>query len=1041
MSQIPEIIDNRKYLLKDVINKLIKNSTKVRIAAGYFYLNGFDIVKDNISQNCQIDIVIGTETDLLTARAIDKGYKAKENVSKEVIDIIKNSMKDIDDNQKDRIYGLSEMIKNGQINFKIYTKDKFHSKAYIFDVEYNQGEIKDKYAIIGSSNFTKRGLGAETVSGSNTELNAVLRQPSAVTEVKRWFNDIWNDSEEFNVELLNIINSNLRFETLKYTPFDIILKSLYTLYKDDKTFNKSQLNLDGLTEFQEFAVHRSISILERYNGVIIADSVGLGKTYIAIGLLEYFVSNDYKVLIICPASLREMWKNVGSKFDDAEIKVKSQESIGMSGLDYNEIDQVNAIIIDEAHNFRNDNTSRFKELVKVTYDKKIVQLTATPINNSVFDLYNIMTLFVREDEFKDKGITKLQDVFSDYENNKDKVNTVLSEIMIRRSRRFIRKKYGKGKDLIVDGKKAKFPKRNIFNVNYNLSDVYGSNIYDEISSRLENLYLPVISTEDLSEKQEAIIIGLIKKTFLKRFESSVYSFKRSIKKQQQYCKSALDGIKQGYLLCKKEFIESGIDFDLDTDIKDYPQIPISQYTGDVEVLTQNLLSDLADFNYILSIVEGITPSNDDKIQTLIRLLNGKLHGKKVLVFTEFKDTAVYLYNNIKDKVDGIVEEIDSDRSKKGRKERIIKRFAPHANKIQSIDNEIDILISTDVLAEGQNLQDCNIIINYDLPWNPVRIIQREGRIDRLTTKHDNIYIYNFMPEDSLESLLNLVDRINQKIKYINETVGQESKILSEKEKPSDKVFNDPNEENTDAARKMKDEKNAGIVLDKIEEQQEEFMPSEEYMRDDYVTYILQDESNQKRASNLPNGIYSIRNTGQYKGVFMYYKCGDDNYWLYYDCIKNDFMTNKALIYKIISYGHHLNVKPLKIKPNFDVGMILKKGKNFVKQEVKKAMQGQHALGRVDRVQLNIGVRVKQLLISPTCKRKDKKQLMKILRLLKRPLHKGIILKLKSFDLDGISDDELIFNLKTILKEIDTDSKKNTKSNDEDIKLVCYELFV
>ena len=198
------------------------------------------------------------------------------------------------------------------------------------------------------------------------------------------------------------------------------------------------------------------------------------------------------------------------------------------------------------------------------------------------------------------------------------------------------------------------------------------------------------------------------------------------------------------------------------------------------------------FDDILNILNNKDIIRDNKIKTLINILNTEIRNKKILIFTQYKDTARYIYKVLKDNIEDVnIEEIDG--SKKQDKQDIIQRFAPKANDFKIDDNkEIDILISTDILSEGQNLQDSNIIINYDLPWNPVRIIQREGRIDRITTEHDYIYLYNFMPDKDLDKLLNLVDKIKNKIKNINSTIGNESKIISEDEQITDKVFNDEN---------------------------------------------------------------------------------------------------------------------------------------------------------------------------------------------------------------------------------------------------------
>ncbi|ABK61114.1 helicase-related protein [Clostridium novyi] len=1041
MAEIPEIIDNRKYKLKDVINQIIKYSVKARIAAGYFYLNGFELVKENIGENCTLDIIIGTETDELTAATIEEGY-AKKSINP-LSDYIAHSMEksfhNINEEQEERIYDLSEMIKAGRVNFKIYTKEKFHSKAYIFDVEYNDGDVKDSYAIIGSSNFTKRGFGAETCAGSNTELNAVLRQHSAINEVKKWYEDIWNESEDFNMELLDIIERNLKVEKLTYSPMDIILKTLYNLYKDDNTFEEvKNLNLHELTEFQAFAVKRAIRILNKYNGVIIADSVGLGKTYVAKGLLKYFENIENDTLIICPASLKNMW-TTESKNLSIGVNVISQESIGVNGIDFRIVNNVQSIIIDEAHNFRNENASRFKELIKGTMGKKIVELTATPINNSIFDLYNIMTLFVKEDEFKEKfGIPRLRDLFNNYPQNKDKVENILSEILIRRSRSFIRKKYGKNNELIINCKKLKFPSRKIENINYSIANVYGSNLYEDISEKLQNLNLPVITDEKLSSKQIALMIGLIRKMFLKRLESSIEAFRESIKKQIKYCDILIDSINQGYLVSKKYIMSDSVeDF---YQIDEFNKIELSQYDGDVEKLISNIKSDYYDFKYILEKIENINEKKDAKLQMLINKLQWDLKGKKVIIFTEFKDTAKYIYNYIKNNINVEVAELDS--SNKMSKIKIVNRFAPKANNYELAINEkeIDVLVSTDVLAEGQNLQDCNIIINYDLSWNPVKIIQREGRIDRITTEFDKIFIYNFMPEDKLENLLNLVDKINIKIKYINETVGNESKILTSTELTNDKIFND--EEDTETLRKLKNKENKSEIINDIENKQDNILPSEEEMQEDYKNYLFNNTDNIKKVNQMGDGIYSIKTSTENKGIYMYYKVGKENYLLFYDILTDEFITNKAKIYSIISSGNFLEFKPIRKKIPIDVEGILEKGRKIVCEKVQDIIQSQIAPTEIGKVQREVAERIENMFLKAKYRSRITSEQRLIRKKIRKPLHKGTIMKLKSLKIEQFNDDELMDRLDEILSYIDLDQEdKKLSSRDEEVKLVCYEILL
>lgn len=1038
MPEIPEIIDNRNTLLKDTINNLIKYANKVDIATGYFYLNGFNLIKENINQNCQINIIIGNETNSLTAHEISKGYGLKKEF---ILNSMEKDLSYLDEEQKQRVYELSELIRDGKINFKIYVKDKFHSKAYIFDVSYN-GIIDKQYAIVGSSNFSMSGLGDIDARVINTELNAVLHQPSSIKEVKKWFNEIWEESEDFNEQLLSIIDNNVEVEKVDYSPFDILLKTLFEYLKEDKIFEEIQaLKLDDLTEFQAFAVKKAIQILETYNGVIVADSVGLGKTYVAKGLLRYFSMQEMKTLIICPASLRSMWEYQAEELN-INIGIITQESIGRDGISNEKIQNIGVIIIDEAHNFRNEGANRHKELIKVTMDKKVVQLTATPVNNSIFDLYNILTLFLKDDDFKNKyGIAKLRDIFNYYEDKKDEVANILNEVMIRRSRTFIRKKYGnKEKALLVNGKEIKFPSRHLKKISYSISDLYGENIFNEIANIIENLHLPIITKDSLSEGQQFYNKALVKTMFLKRFESSVEAFRYSIMKQIKYCDLLLSSIDEGYLITKKEVME-----DLDSDgydILDFvTKIKITDYQGNIEDLINQVKIDKVNLSNIISLIADIDHEKDVKLQTLInhiRINQKRNKNNKLLIFTQFKDTARYLYKHILDNNFGIVSEIDSKTNQNNRKEKVVAQFAPNANPdfFNPDKPEIDILISTDILSEGQNLQDCNTIINYDLTWNPVRIIQREGRIDRITTNHDNIYILNFIPDDKLDSILKLTKRLAEKIKYINETIGNESRIISDDEILIDKVFN---EKDYEQIQKVNDEDQT--LLDELEQERDNIIPSEEYIYEDYKELLFNNETNMEYVSTLPDGIYSIRKSETHKGVFMYYKVASESYWLFYEINNNELKTSKAEIYKLISTGNYLKSKPIKRTINFNVEVILELGKKYVTDQLNNIAQVQVTSSEIDKVQKDIAERLEKIFAKTKFRSRITIEQRKIRKKLKRPLHKGTISRLKTIDFASLSDEELVNKLDEILEYIDLEESNVNINDDNEVRLISYELFM
>lgn len=1021
MGKIPEIIDNRNYFLKDALNQNIRYSKVFKVAAGYFYLGGFDLIKDNIPEDCKIKIIIGDESDLTTVSEIQKGYLKRKEAT---IDSLNRDLLNLSEEEKAKIVELSELIQSGNIDIRIYVKDKFHSKAYIFHRIIDE-EQQDS-AIVGSSNFSNNGLGKSEIS--NTELNIYITQVSMVSGVETWFDNIWDDSQEFREELMKIIDKKVKVEKLDITPFHIILKTLSTYFDSIKNLAKLEKDdLRGLMEFQKYAVTRAIDILSIYNGVIISDSVGLGKTYIAKGLLRYYSKLGSNILIICPAALKDMWSRETADIME-KIKIITQETVGRNG--FNDYDvRGKMILIDEAHNFRNEYSNRFKELINIAEGKKIIELTATPINNSIIDLYNLISIFTRDHEFKDNlGILSIKDSFFNYKNKKTDVESILDELLIRRSRNFIRKKYKNNKDSNFE---MKFPKRHLKQINYEITEVYGKLLFKYISNLIQNLHLPIISKVKMTIEQNNYTKALIRTMLLKRFESSIEAFNISIEKQVKYYKELLKSMEHGYLLCKKSFMEDLQNRCIQYDVLD--KIKFDEFEGDIEILSQNIKDDLNNLEELLSKVKKLKSRGDVKLDILKKYLSRDLKGEKILIFTQFKDTARYIYKHLSN-LDLKIEEMDGAKFNNNQKANIIQRFAPKANKANiRPEDELDILIATDMISEGQNLQDCNIIINYDLTWNPVKLIQREGRIDRINTEFDDIYIYNFIPDSKLDEILNLMGRLTEKIKGINDVVGNESKIISEDEILKEKIFND---RDIEYIKKINQED--AFVMEKIEEENEGIINSKEGMLEDYLSLIYNKDNNSKEAEVLENGIYTIRKSQDYKGVYMYYKIGFKNYLLFYDMNTNSIIYDKNTVYNIISQGNFLKSKPIKRKIQFNIEDILNKGKEYVQHNIKSLVQKQETNSSIDRIQKKVGKRISNILTSNELNLSEAE--IELLKRINNPLHKGILQRLRNINMDK-SDKELVVELLDILVVVENKKWDKVEMLREDILLVCYEIFV
>ena len=540
--------------------------------------------------------------------------------------------------------------------------------------------------------------------------------------------------------------------------------------------------------------------------MILADSVGLGKTYLALKLLDdYAYKLRQKALLICPAQLKEvLWepelRRASIRADIESTEFVSRDSFSGRIEDYADYD---LLVIDESHNFRNAKTSRWENIFKLLTTgkpKKLILLTATPVNNSIFDLYNQLRLIVRDNDifFAGSGIRSLKGYFQKAEADKENLYDVLEEIAVRRSRYFIKRNYP---DAEIDGKAVQFPERELHTVRYSLEKSY-KGLYKEIASTIENLYLApynpeayrkgMVSPEFEGLKERLLkegwsekdahnymmklgrgtaLVQILKTLYLKRLESSVEALKISLVRQRDFQKKFLELLEKNKLLdtstYRKFFIWNGVDDqeneDVEEAISQLPEADPNLY--DLDTFKKYVGEDVKVLDGVIRKLEKIEAQEDDKLKELKKLLIGELKGKKVVVFTYFKDTARYLYHQLGGRLEdgkrlpegeSFIRELGHERisivdsivDPGERKDRII-RFAPEANvanerirdSIKGTDREIDLLISTDVLSEGQNLQDSDTVINYDLHWNPVRMVQRAGRIDRIGSPYDTVFIY------------------------------------------------------------------------------------------------------------------------------------------------------------------------------------------------------------------------------------------------------------------------------------------------------------
>ncbi|MDQ6645400.1 MAG: DEAD/DEAH box helicase, partial [Chloroflexota bacterium] len=737
----------------------------------------------------------------------------------------------------------------------------------------------------------------------------------AINELAEWYERQWEAARDFKDELIDLIDSS-KFGRKEYTPYQVYMKAIFEYFRDDLESEAdgaaSVRSAVELSEFQEDAVKKARKILASYDGVMIADSVGLGKTWIGKKLLQdYAYHQRFKAVVICPAALQKMWRDELLSAGIA-VHIITQEALGRDEFDIGDAQDADMFLVDESHNFRNRNAQRYENLERILVAnnhrgkisgerKKLILLTATPINNNVFDLYNQVNLFTGGDRsyFAAAGIGDLYRYFQVARRANQQQQTgialfnLLEEVVIRRTRPFIKEAYP---NATIKGHPIRWPERKLKTIRYNLEATYGG-IYDKLVNRIEGLKLAPyrletykkqgIARDQFEEGREEALVGIFKSRYLKRFESSIDAFRISVRRALEFLETFESYILEGKVLNSASFQKSmrflaredeeddatlsSLSEQLDARIEarqfieTLPTLNAALY--DLKRLHNDLRKDVNALREIWRDIAVITPAADAKLAKLKHLLAGELKGQKVLLFTYYKDTARYLYKQLgsDDPAADLwrasaneprIRRMDSGADARERA-KLVAQFAPHANnkpELAGSHNEIDILISTDVLSEGQNLQDCGVLINYDLHWNPTRMVQRAGRIDRIGTSFDTLWVMNMFPDEGLEKLLGLVESLSRKIASIDRSGFLDTSILGEVVHP----------QNFNTLRRIEEEDG------KVVEEQEQFVElvSSEYLLQNLRNLL--DSGMRQMLENLPDGIHSGLLRQGAKGIFFYF---------------------------------------------------------------------------------------------------------------------------------------------------------------------------
>ena len=753
---------------------------------------------------------------------------------------------------------LINLIEEKRLKVKVYTTGRLHAKAYIFDYKQlydDKGNPvtlpSEGTAIVGSSNLTLAGI------SDNTELNVRIEGDSNHAELTRWFDELWNEAQDFEAYLMNELNQS--WAARPVCPYDVYMKTLYTLVKDRleegggaEILWDDEITRD-LADFQKVAVYQAIQKIRDNGGCFVADVVGLGKSYIGAAIIKHFERTEHaRPLIICPKTLEDMWEGYNETYHlNARVLpmslLKETGEAGVNGLlqDVRYRDQ-NIVLVDESHNFRHHTTQRYEVLhTFLSTGRKCCFLTATPRNKSAWDIYNQLKLFHQEDK-TDLPIDPpdLKRYFKLVDNGKRELQDLLVHVLIRRTRRHVLRWYGYAEDthqplremsdmecrqyldgtkrayIIVGDKHQFFPKRELESLRYSIEKTY-SGLYQQIREYLGRPrgehYQPKLGQEITyaryglynyvrpeKRKQKPYsdlhraglnLRGLIRVLLFKRFESSVYAFRETIRRLLRIHREFLRSLDSGIIPAGEDAQQLLYESDHyeETDLIDQLREMSGRYDikdFDEASLREHIEADKKLLEHILALVEPITPENDAKLQRLLSRMKEKpLDNGKCLIFTQYADTARYLYENLNP--GGKKPDIDVIYGADKSKSKMVGRFAPKANpefRFQKGEGEVRILVSTDVLSEGLNLQDCDKVINYDLHWNPVKLIQRVGRIDRIGSENDVVWAFNFLPETELDKGLGIKDVLQRRIQEIHDTIGEDAVILDKSEQVNEQAM-------------------------------------------------------------------------------------------------------------------------------------------------------------------------------------------------------------------------------------------------------------
>lgn len=877
-----ELINNTTKTLKEDLVVEIKKGSKLSIAAACFSIYAFQELKKEL---CDIE-----ELRFIFNSPAFTTEKAKKEKREFYIPRL---------NRERSLYGTEFEVKlRNELTQKAIAKEcaewikqKVTFKSIVSDQTIQGQMVVDQVGYTPIDGFTTVELGCEKGNSIST---TIVKDESLAKTLLSAFDEIWNESKMLQ-DVTNEVIDNITAAYTENSPDFIYFVTLYNIFNEfledvsedvlpnEATGFKESKIWNMLYNFQKDAALAIINKLEKYNGCILADSVGLGKTFTALAVIKYYENRNKSVLVLCPKKLTNNWNTYKDNYVNNPIAsdrlrydvlyhTDLNRTHGMSnGLDLGRINWGNydLVVIDESHNFRNggkiienpeedEKENRYvqllKKVIRAGVKTKVLMLSATPVNNRFNDLKNQLALaYEGHTEYIDDKLNTTKSVDEIFKNAQRAFNIwskwdpserttdnllkmldfdffeVLDSVTIARSRKHIQMYYDTA-DI------GTFPKRlDPIPLRPNLTDLESAISYNQIFEQLMLLNLTIYTPthfvlaskldkyaelyEDnkvnvgfTQANREQGIRRLTAINLMKRMESSVYSFNLTLTRMKKLIEDTIEVINTFDIHSSKSIELTDI-----ADVEEYDDD--DQNTDDLFSFGRKVKIDLADMDYIswrdalekdrdilelLTLMVGdITPEHDSKLQELLSVIDKKIThpinegNRKVIIFTAFADTAEYLYTHVSKyvknrfgldtaMVSGSVEGKTTCPKLKADLNTVLTCFSPVSKDKELLmpnDNtEIDVLIATDCISEGQNLQDCDYLINYDIHWNPVRIIQRFGRIDRIGSRNKVIQLVNFWPDVTLDEYINLKAKVETRMKIVDMTATGDDNLLSDEEK-------------------------------------------------------------------------------------------------------------------------------------------------------------------------------------------------------------------------------------------------------------------